>query len=121
MTRQSLFAYFALLTFLSALLVGAHGHYCFDGLESPVSVHFDNLAGHPPHDSNQPLHTDADTDVVPEGLVNLFKVELPAAVATLVVLVLLLAIARPLQFSLNFPPVWLTPLSIRPPLRAPPQ
>ena len=119
--RQSVLVYFALVAFVSALLIGAHGHFCPDGLEPPVSVHFDNLEGHPPHGGDQSLHQDADTKVVPEGVVNFFKVDLSALLPTLLLLLFWFATVHPRSLSFNFPPRWSIPLSIRPPLRAPPQ
>ncbi len=119
--RQSILAYFALVTFLSAMLVGAHGHFCMDGLEPPVSVHFDNLEGHPLHGGDQSLHQDADTDVVPDGVINFFKVDLSALLPTLLLILFWFAVVRPQILSFNFPPPWSIPFSIRPPLRAPPQ
>lgn len=119
--RQSVLAYVALAAFLSAMVIGAHGHFCADGLEPPVSIHFDNLGGHPPHGGDQSLHQDADADVVPDGIINFFKVDLPALLPTLLLLLIWFVVVRCQQSPFNAPLPWSIPLSIRPPLRAPPQ
>lgn len=118
--RHSVLVYFALVAFLSAMLIGAHGHFCMDGLEPPLSVHFDNLEGHPLHGGDLSLHQDADAEVVPDGIIHFFKISWSALLPTLLLFLIWFAVVRCRQSSFNVPPPWSIPLSIRPPLRAPP-
>jgi hypothetical protein len=109
-----------LIVWLCAIWGGLHGHFCFDGQDPAISIHMDLLAGHPEHHhDDQSAHVDTDADLVESFLFKLTKLELPAALATL--LFLLFAIIGRQFFSHTYSQ---TPrqknTSLRPPLRAPP-
>ncbi len=63
----------ALLLLLSLVCLpasGAASHYCFDGLEPPVSIHFDNFSGHDDHDDEEAQHVDLEKPVLDDNLVS---------------------------------------------------
>jgi len=66
--HKSAVIYLLLLVFLSLRVGGAVAHYCFDGLEPPVTVHFDNLNGHLDHD-HEPGHVDVEKEVLSDNLI----------------------------------------------------
>lgn len=57
-----------LLVMISLPASGAASHYCFDGLEPPVSVHFDNLNGHVDH-AEEAAHSDVEKRIFDDNLV----------------------------------------------------
>ena len=40
-----------------------HSHFCFDGQEPAVSLHFENLNGHPEHGEDELEHNDVEFEV----------------------------------------------------------
>lgn len=109
-----------LLIWVFASLSGMHGHYCFDGQEPPVSVHFDLLDGHADH-AVEANHKDFDSKPMSMTFLKLLNFDLPLLAAAL-----LLFIIWPLNRSQNFtyfntPSTWLSVTGLRPPLRAPPK
>lgn len=118
------FVYAALLLWLFASASGMHGHYCFDGLEPPVSVHFDLMSDH--HiDDEHVTHKDFDSkpQVSMFKQVSVFKLtnlDLPF-LAALFFLVIIWPVIRSQFYILSkTPSSWLTVTGLRPPLRAPP-
>lgn len=108
--------YAALVLWLFASASGMHGRHCLDGMEPPVTVHFDALGAH--HDS-QVGHQDVDikTQVSALKLGNLDSLFF----AVLICLAIFWPIVRGQSFYLfNTPRAWLTTTGLRPPLRAPP-
>lgn len=100
---------------------GAASHYCFDGIEPPVSIHFDNLSGHEDHEEETEQHLDLEKRVLDDNLVgkNLFDLELPPFERQIVLHINL--VAQDISYirtetSLPRSGVW----HINPPLRAPP-
>lgn len=75
-SRSALFA-----GFFAFLLVSAgdvHSHLCLDGQEPPVSVHFENLGGHPEHgdESGKDLHDDYEFELASAVLQLKYKQDL---------------------------------------------
>jgi hypothetical protein len=44
-----------------------HSHLCLDGQEPAVSVHFENLSGHPNHDDDE-VHVDVENEMMTQML-----------------------------------------------------
>jgi hypothetical protein len=118
--HRKIFAYVALLFWLFASASGMHGHYCFDGAEPPMSVHFDVLDGHDDHSDNIAGHKDLDTK--PSQTI---AIKVPSIDINCLSVALLLAIVWPVLRNTHYP-LGVTPLTkslltgLRPPLRAPP-
>ena len=74
-TSTTAIVYLLLLVFLSLRIGGAVSHYCFDGMEPPVTIHFDNLNGHIEHDG-EAGHNDMEKQVLSDNLLSkLFDAE----------------------------------------------
>lgn len=111
------FVYAALLFWLFASASGMHGHYCYDGMEPPVSVHFDLLSGH--NDDDNVGHKDIDSKPQLSAL-KVTILDLPF-LAALFILVIIWPFIRGQKFALSkTPSSWLTVTGLRPPPRAPP-
>jgi hypothetical protein len=117
--RNRTFVYTALLFWLFASISGMHGHYCFDGMEPPVSVHFDVVGDH--HDDDEHMgHKDFDSKPMQVSALKITNLDLPF-LAALFLLAIIWPIVRGQQFTLSkTPSSWLTVTNLRPPLRAPP-
>jgi hypothetical protein len=116
--RHKAFVYAILLLWFFASASGIHGHFCFDGKEPPVSVHFDILSGHDEHHFDG--HKDLDSK---PGQLDALKVS--SFSFLFLITALLLVIVWPLvqnqKYHLfNIPTSWLSIAGLRPPLRAPP-
>lgn len=112
------FVYAILLMWLFASTSKMHGHFCFDGMEPPVSVHFDVISTDAEHQSYG--HKDVDTK---PGQIEAIKVSSPdlLCLAALLLLVFVLPLIRGHKYRLsNTPFSWLSVTGLRPPLRAPP-
>ncbi len=60
-----------LFVMLSMRIGGAVGHYCFDGLEPPVTVHFDNFSGHQDHEhEHETGHNDVEKQLLVDNLLS---------------------------------------------------
>lgn len=119
--RQSTAAvvYILLLILLSLRIGGAVSHYCFDGLEPAVTIHFDNLNGHVDHEAESG-HTDVEKQVLSDNLLGkIFEFESMLAIVVMFLTALLSQSSgqayyhRVLQQIRNAK-------KFRPPLRAPP-
>lgn len=66
--QRSMTASLLLFAFLVLPVGGAASHYCFDGQEPLVSVHFDNFAGHEDH-ADEARHVDAEKRLLAENVV----------------------------------------------------
>ena len=104
---------------LALRIGGAVSHYCFDGLEPPVSIHFDNLSGHVQH-ADEVGHTDVEKQVLADNLLSkLFEVD-----SMLVILALITITLFPLGNAQAYSRLVLYQSSraknFQPPLRAPP-
>ena len=112
------FAFIALALWLLANWAGAHGHYCFDGQEAPVSVHMDVMGDHPEHHADEE-HQDADVEMLPSVIAKLSKIDVSLVLLAVLSLLLVLYpqgfIRAQYAFSLphKVPHHW-------PPLRGPP-
>lgn len=74
--RSYHFAFIALALWLLSNWAGAHGHFCFDGKEPPISVHM-HLDGHEAHDHHpDEAHQDADIELTQSVLAKLSKIDL---------------------------------------------
>ena len=113
----------AVLILVLALIGNINSHYCFDGTEPPVTVHFELLDGHPEHKNTEQLHSDVDRNELSSALLS----KLPDHDQSLFLSALLFLFSRiiPLRQTHIRPddglPVWEAPSSLRPPLRAPPK
>src|SRR5690606_41907337 len=79
---------------------GLHGHLCFDGQESPVSVHMDLLDGHPDHLNDDEVHLDTVTELV-ESILKLTKSDLPFQIIALVCALMLYVVRQPITRAAN--------------------
>jgi hypothetical protein len=62
------FLHTALLLLVLAGVGNIHSHLCLDGQEPAVSVHFENLNGHPDHDDDAATHVDVDNELMAQVL-----------------------------------------------------
>lgn len=117
--RYKTVAFLALIFWLLSNWVGAHGHFCFDGQEAPVSVHMDVMGGHDVEHSADEQHQDADIDLTQSALTKLGQVDFGLLLLACFVFVLLIILScvsgcTYRTFYPQLPPHWC------PPLRAPP-
>lgn len=113
------YAFVALALWLLSNWAGAHGHYCFDGQEPPISVHM-HLNGHEVHEHHpDEVHQDADIELGKSVLAKLSKIDL--GLVLLAALALVLLVLPRAGFARIFRPFY-PPSSLywRPLLRAPP-
>jgi hypothetical protein len=98
--------------------MGAHGHFCFDGQEPPLSFHMDMIDDHPTHDANE-QHHDIDVDIQQPGLAKLIKVDLTFALIAAFFLFVLWSCVHTFfpHYSVPFD---LNTHRLRPPSQAPP-
>ncbi|MES2626013.1 MAG: hypothetical protein V4628_12095 [Pseudomonadota bacterium] len=61
------FLHAALLLLVLAGVGNIHSHQCLDGQEPAVSVHFENLSGHPDHEGDE-VHVDVETELAAQLL-----------------------------------------------------
>lgn len=115
---HKLFVYAALLLWLFASGSGMHGHFCFDGNEPPVSVHFDLLDKHEGH--AEPGHQDADSKPAQIDVLKVSNQDLPFLAALLLLVVVWPLVREQKYRTFNTPLSWASITGIRPPLRAPP-
>ncbi|MBL4582518.1 MAG: hypothetical protein JKY29_11915 [Gammaproteobacteria bacterium] len=81
--------YLLLFVLLALRMGGAVSHYCFDGQEPPVSIHFDNLSGHVEH-TEEAGHTDTEKQVLSDNLVSkIFDIDSLLIIVSLFLLCLL--------------------------------
>ena len=97
-----------------------HGHYCFDGSEPPVSVHFDVMGEHDESLHDESGHTDVDSKPTELTLLKLLSLDLPFLAASLLLLIIWPLIRSQNFTYFNSPSTWLSVTGLRPPLRAPP-
>src|SRR5690606_2637522 len=107
----------ALLSWLLAAMTGAHGHFCFDGQEAPISVHLAMTGEHIDHHADE-QHLDMDVDISQSVLIKLVKIELPVLVVA--ILLLFLSINPTLSFSFYSVRYFPCITNLLPPSRAPP-
>lgn len=112
----------AALILVLALVGNINSHYCFDGQEPPVTVHFENINGHPGHESQDQKHSDVDREVLSDILLTkLPDQDQPLFLSALLFLFVFVAPSRQQTSPDNVSPYWQIPTSLRPPLRAPPR
>lgn len=68
MKQNQLTAYMLMVIFAFMNVGGAVAHFCFDGAEPPVSLHFESIGGHIEHESAQ-NHVDTEREVISDNLV----------------------------------------------------
>lgn len=112
------FAFVAFALWLLGSWLGAHGHFCFDGQEPPVSVHMHMLGDHPEHHADGD-HQDADVDLLQSAIAKLTKLD-QGLILLAVVALLLVFQPAPILVSRYSPFVPLHIPFARPLLRAPP-
>lgn len=111
--------YVLLLVLLALRIGGAVSHYCFDGLEPAVTIHFDNLNGHVEHDAELG-HTDVEKQVLSDNLLGkMFELDSMLAIVALFLAALLSQSAGQNYFQRVVQQVN-SARNFRPPLRAPP-
>lgn len=113
------FAFVAFTLWLLSNWAGAHGHFCFDGQEPPISVHM-HLDGHEVHDHHpDEVHQDADIELSKSVLAKLGKIDLTLVLLATLTLGLLVL---PTRILIGFyKPLYSPPLFYAlPPSRAPP-
>lgn len=116
--NYKILAFASVLIWLLASWSGAHGHFCFDGQEPPVSIHMHVPSEYSDHNSDQ-NHLDADVDIGQLAPAKSLKLELPLLLAAAFLLVVFFykAVQLPTHY-LRFIPA--PAADLRPPLRAPP-
>lgn len=119
MLRYKTIAFLALAFWLLSNWAGAHGHFCFDGQEPPVSVHMDVMGGHDAEHHADEQHQDADIDLTQSAVTKLGKIDLGLVLLAVLAFTLLI-LTSPTRISAYR--VFYPPLSYHwcPPLRAPP-
>ena len=112
----------AVLILVLALVGDINSHYCFDGQEPPVSVHFENLNGHPDHQDQEQQHSDVEREVLSDILLTKAPdQDQPLFVSALLFLFALVAPTRQQAYPDTVALYLQIPTSLRPPLRAPPR
>lgn len=111
--------YLLLAIWLFASASGMHGHYCLDGKEPPVSVHFDVMDDHGHSAEHMDSHKDIDNPAPTFSLLKLLNLDLPLLIAALL-LVFWPSAIRQIYGVAQPPSSWITLTGLRPPLRAPP-
>lgn len=61
--RQTTLGILAVLAFFMANMAEVHSHFCLDGQEPALTVHFENLVGHPEHGEKESEHNDLESEV----------------------------------------------------------
>lgn len=111
--------YLLLVVMLLLRIGGAVSHYCFDGMEPAVTIHFDNLNGHVEHDAAAG-HTDIEKQVLSDNLLSkIFEVDLLLAI-TVLFLLALLPLGNGYSYLQLVVQLRNQSKNFRPPLRAPP-
>jgi hypothetical protein len=124
---SSHYAFLALTLWLLSNWAGAHGHFCFDGQEPPISVHM-HLDGYEVHDHHademhdhhpDEVHQDADIELTQSALTKLSKIDLGLILLAALALALLIP---PTPVFISAYRTFYPPISLywRPLLRAPP-
>ncbi|HEY6528703.1 MAG TPA: hypothetical protein VIZ65_08410 [Cellvibrionaceae bacterium] len=114
--HHRLCVYAALLLWLFANASGMHGRHCLDGLEAPVSVHFDVLST---HDDDAAGHEDVESKAQVSAL-KISNFDMFLLAAFFLVTLVWPIIRGKCYYRLKTPLAWLTLTGLRPPLRAPP-
>lgn len=118
---QNILNVLAVFAFFMVNVGDIHSHFCLDGQEPTVSLHFENLNGHPEHVGDEEPHNDFESEIFLKSLKtkssdisNLFltvsDTDMPSAYV------------YSIKVSSKFDEALLPqkPASILPPLRAPP-
>lgn len=113
---HTLCVYAALVLWLFASASGMHGRHCLDGLEAPVSVHFDVLDA---HDESLLGHQDVESKAQVSAL-KLAHLDILFFATLIWVACIWPSIRVQISFFFKTPRAWLTTTGLRPPLRAPP-
>lgn len=104
---------------LTLPLGGAVSHYCFDGMEPPVTIHFDNLKGHVEH-GEENGHVDMERQLLADNLlVKLFDFQALLGFVAVFLFTLLVKLGNGNYFLLA-PKQSCGERYYLPPLRAPP-
>ena len=107
-----------LLTSLLLPMSGAAIHYCFDGLESPVSIHFDNFAGHETHEVG--AHVDTEKRNLDDNILSKLQSQDSFLIAFDSNFKTLQCVSEILPLTFDFSPELSRYWVLNPPLRAPP-
>lgn len=116
--RNTKLVFIALILWLAAGWTGAHGHFCFDGLEPPISIHL-GITGEHLVDHADEQHLDMDFDLSETPLAKLVKIDL--SLLFVVAFSLLILISSPRIYCSFYAARYIRRIAgLRPPLRAPP-
>jgi hypothetical protein len=117
--KSTMIIYGLLVVLLTLWVGGAVSHYCIDGLEPPVTVHFDNLNGHVEHDASSG-HNDFEKSALSDNLLTKF-IELGIQQFLVILFILSMPFVKARKINLlEVMQKYATPQVILPPLRAPP-
>lgn len=118
---QNIVGFLAVLALVSVNIGDIHSHFCLDGQEPAVSLHFENLNGHPEHIGDEQAHNDYENEFSLKSL----KTK-TSDLSKLFFSTSELGIPRASSISQKISPMLdeillpNKPNSVRPPLRAPP-
>ncbi|HMW48390.1 MAG TPA: hypothetical protein PKD17_09840 [Cellvibrionaceae bacterium] len=117
---HTLCIYAALVLWLFASVSGMHGRHCLDGLEPPVSVHFDLLdSREDSHEESQAGHQDVENKAQVSAL-KLGNMDTLFFAALLWIACVWPLVRGQSYFLFKTPRAWLDTTGLRPPLRPPP-
>lgn len=120
-TPKRLFGVLAVLSFLLVNTADIHSHFCLDGQEPAISLHFENFSGHPDHAVDEQAHSDFENEVSLKTLKSK-STDLSTLFLTSSDNAILLeeSYSSKVNFTLDELQLPVSPSGIRPPLRAPP-
>jgi hypothetical protein len=114
------FLYTALLLLVLSCVGNIQSHLCLDGQEPAVSMHFENLSGHPEH-AEEEQHVDVENDLVPQVMPGKTLDQDSPLFLIAVSLLLNLEQLQPQIFVVQDGVDFIQPVAaLLPPLRAPP-
>ncbi|PCJ24391.1 MAG: hypothetical protein COA96_09720 [SAR86 cluster bacterium] len=118
-TTTAPLVYLLLSVLLLLPVIGAVSHYCFDGIEPSVTIHFDNLSGHIEHEK-ETGHTDTEVQALSDNLLGKILDFDSLLIATALFLFSLLPLSLIHSYSYLFKSSTNDQKYYLPPLRAPP-
>lgn len=118
---QNIVGILAVFAFLSVNIGDIHSHFCLDGQEPAVTLHFENLNGHPEHAWDEQAHNDYENEISLKSLktktselsklfISVSEIGMPSAVYS----------PQKISSTLDERLLPQKPASVLPPLRAPP-
>lgn len=120
-SHRNVLGVLAMMAFVLVNVVDIHSHFCLDGQEPAVSLHFENLQGHPEHQEEDDLHNDYESELSVKTLLaksKYFSDFLP--LASISVIFALIPSDTPVLLPGHELILFPNPAVLSPPLRAPP-